>query len=1192
MESLLPSNSISMFSTTESISKEFNILDPISSFVTKAMAVQDVPYGMKDGVNYMNDNTVVLVLVAPNKGNVSVTGTFNNWANWDMNKSQDGNRFWIELSNLNSGQEYIYQFIIDGYLRIADPMSEMVVDPWNDQYISSSIYPNLISYNDTDKGIASVFQPGHSYNWQVDNFKGVPKNELVVYELLIREFTDAKSYQSVVDSMQYLKKLGINAIELMPVNEFEGNSSWGYNPTFYMAVDKAYGHRDNLKKLVDAAHQNGIAVIIDMVYNHSKDQNPMVQMYFDSNINKTSWDNPWFNQDPPMDCYGAASWGRDFDHESQFTKDFFDRVNSYWMTEYKVDGFRLDFTKGFTNVQDGNCGWDYDQSRINILTRMANKIWEVNPSAYMILEHLASDPEEDKLAEAGILLWRRVDSDYKEAISGNELESSSFARAQSDTHIAFMESHDEERIMVQNLRYGATNGSYDIKSLPTALDRIELGAAFLYTVPGPKMIWMFGEQGFDYSINHCPSDPYGTWYDEGGCRVDPKPIVWDDYMKDQNRKDVYSTISDLLNLRKDYDAFTKGFFEWDNVGQTRYIKITHNSMNIVIIGNFGTTTSSVNMSIVDGGKWYNFFDQSEYDNVGENYILAPGQWELFTSNYIPPFDDNNNSIATPSNLLATVSVSNINLSWNDNANNEIAYQVEKSTDGNNFSVIASIDANSTSFSDTNLNDGKYYYKVKATGNNNSSSDYSNISNARIGEVTGLDIYFHDQSNWGNVNVHYWNSVPDVLPTSTWPGPNMISEGDGWYKYTLEGVSSADLLFSNAGSDKTADMSRDKNGWYENGSWSDVDPRIPVDNAPIVSISPEGGSFIDGDTVPVIISATDDNDIPVIYYTIDGSTPSSSSIVYNGSFDVTSSTTINAIAYDSKDQGSSVSANIYTFSTQGGGLTVHFKNSSNWNSVNVHYWNEIPNVLPASTWPGPIMLSEGDGWYSYTFNGVTSANLLFSNFGSDQTSDSFRDKDGWYKDGTWYDSKPLTPTGLIIHFKKPTDWSSAHIHYWNTVPTSASSVWPGEQMTSDGNDWYSFTIEEATSSSFLFNDNGASQTSDLFRDSEGWYDNGWSVSSGKKLSLGDNDNISTTLYQNYPNPVVNGATSIRFDLANDSNIKIEIFDISGRFVSMPVDGKYSRGSHKVILQTSQFNSGSYFIKLKSSSNTFTKQFIVK
>jgi len=293
-----------------------------------------------------------------------------------------------------------------------------------------------------------------------------------------------------------------------------------------------------------------------------------------------------------------------------------------------------------------------------------------------------------------------------------------------------MESHDEERIMVQNLSYGASEGGYNIQDLPTALDRVALGAAFLYTVPGPKMIWMFGEHGYDYSINY-------------NGRVGNKPLVWEQYMQDQDRVDLKNTIAALLNLRKDHPVFVEGFFSWDAIGETRRINISHASMNVTIIGNFSTGTRSINPNFQHTGTWYNYFADFSISGSNKNYVLAAGQWELFTDinlplpigfGGVPTLDD-------PSNLTASANGSSINLNWLDNTTIETGYEVERSTtSGSGFAAIATLGADVTSYADTNLADGTYYYRVRAAGAGATFSNYTNEASDFVGTIAGFTVY--------------------------------------------------------------------------------------------------------------------------------------------------------------------------------------------------------------------------------------------------------------------------------------------------------------------------------------------------------------------------------------------------------------------------------------------------------------------
>ncbi len=229
--------------------------DTITFFVTAPVTVAPLPLGVKDGINYEpGDTSVTLVLFAPYKNSVAVLGDFNSWTattQYQMNRTPDSARYWIRITGLSPGTEYAYQYLIDASLKVADYMTEKVLDPDNDQYIPAATYPGLKPYP-TGKtiGIVSVLQTAKPvYNWQVTNFVRPDKRNLIIYELLVRDFVEARNWQTVKDSIAYLKRLGVNAIEVMPFNEFEGNNSWGYNTNFYFAPDKAYGTEMALKAI-------------------------------------------------------------------------------------------------------------------------------------------------------------------------------------------------------------------------------------------------------------------------------------------------------------------------------------------------------------------------------------------------------------------------------------------------------------------------------------------------------------------------------------------------------------------------------------------------------------------------------------------------------------------------------------------------------------------------------------------------------------------------------------------------------------------------------------------------------------------------------------------------------------------------------------------------------------------------------
>ncbi|MCK5781221.1 MAG: T9SS type A sorting domain-containing protein [Flavobacteriales bacterium] len=642
-------------------------------FIESTPVVEDLPSGMKDGINYYEDDDtkVTLVLHAPNKAFAYVKGDFSDWkisSEYSMkvtksDLSDSDIRYWVTINGLESGKEYAFQYVVDGEKILADPYTEKVLDPWNDQHIPAEIYPNLKPYPvGKTEGIVSVLQTGQEeYNWKNNDFVKPKKENLIIYELLVRDFVYKHSYQSLIDTLNYLERMNINAIELMPINEFEGNESWGYNPSFMFAPDKYYGTKDKLKEFIDEAHGRGIAVIIDIVMNHSFGQSPFVQLYDwhngDGQIIMDE-DSPWFNVESPN---GSYHWGADFNHESKYTKDLLDNVNKFWIQEYKVDGFRFDFTKGFTNTKGD--GWAKDNSRITILKRMYDEIVAVNPDAYVILEHLADNSEEKILAEHGMMLWGNMTHNYGEASMGfNEGNKSDLSyashvrRGWSKAHlISYSSSHDEERIAFKNSQWGNSDGSYNIKDKSTSMERMQLQALFLWTIPGPKMLWQFDEVGYDIGID----DP---------CRVCNKPIKWG-YIEDSDRIRVYNLHKAIMKLKKTEAAFSTENFILDvDNGAKKSIVLEHSDMNVVLVGNFDVKSQTVSVTFPSTGTYYEYFTGARYDisSTDQSVPLTAGAYKLYTTK----------NLDTP-NLDESISLSidEISFDKNESINNLSIYPV-------------------------------------------------------------------------------------------------------------------------------------------------------------------------------------------------------------------------------------------------------------------------------------------------------------------------------------------------------------------------------------------------------------------------------------------------------------------------------------------------------------------------------------
>jgi hypothetical protein len=707
--------------------------------VNPAVTVEAEPSGIIDGINYISNTSIILSLYAPYKKNVYVIGDFNNWIvnqNYYMKQTPDGNRWWIEIDNLTPQKEYIFQYLVDGSIRIADPYSEKISDPNNDQFISDSTYPNLIKYPaGKTTQIATVIETGQTpYQWHDSSFVPPVKSNLVIYELLMRDFLSTHDYKTLTDTLSYFKNLGINAIELMPVMEFEGNNSWGYNPDFFDAPDKYYGPKNDLKKFIDMAHQNGIAVILDIPFNDAFGSCPLVRLYWDAANNIPAANNPWFNQYPTH----PYNVGYDFNHTSMATHYFVDATTKFWLTQYHADGFRFDLAGGYTQTYNPNnvSAWQsYDQSRINNQERIANAIWKVDSSSYVILEEFVANSEEQVVTNYGMMVWDNMSSAYEQAAMGWATNPSWDLSGISYKQwgwtvpglVGYMESHDEERLMYKNLTFGNSNGSYNVKDLGTALNRIKLCDALFYTIPGPKMLWEFEELGYDYSCFYDPGlnngtggvpQPYGTDY----AKTYPKPIRWD-YQKDPRRISLFKVTKAIINLKTKYDVFNTTNFNTNLSGAIKTVSLYGSGLNVVIIGNFAVTSQNALTSVFPyTGTWYDYLSGSSVDITSAPIPLAPGEFHIYTSS----------QLTTPDTSVVTgvkgnnFSVKTFSLDQNYpnpfNPSTTIRYQISKSSIVT-LKIYDVLGREVTTLVNEKQQAGKYSVQLSATGHRLSSGVY-------------------------------------------------------------------------------------------------------------------------------------------------------------------------------------------------------------------------------------------------------------------------------------------------------------------------------------------------------------------------------------------------------------------------------------------------------------------------------------
>ena len=695
-------------------------------FTAHEIVYEALPQNVRHGINYNEDGSVTFVLYDKDKSNQRyaycyIVGDWNNWervAEGAMKRDNGSGCWWLTLDGFDADKEYRFQYRLgnppSSDIRVSDPYTEIVYDEWNDQYIDG-----VPAFPEGAKGLVSAFQINKpAYDWQHKDFKIEDRNDLVIYELLFRDFTKSMDIAGAMEQLDYISELGVNAVQIMPVQEFDGNLSWGYNPNHWFALDKAYGTREEYKAFIDECHSRGLAVIIDVVYNHATGSHPWAKMWW--NGSATAENNPFFNVLPahPYNVF------HDMNHENAMVKEHVKRSLEYLLTEYDVDGFRFDLTKGFTQKQtdpDVTAWGRYDQSRVDILKGYADHIWSVNDNAVVIFEHLSDWDEEEVLANHGMQLWRNVNHEYRSAVTGGSGNfSNMYSTKPFGGYVGYMESHDEERlcygatgssegtwgicgtitdwstdiamtqdgpfVVAKNVTFSASDefklrfagdwgrnygaaskgyvlplgkefrltsngqdmkapaaGTYDIyfceeletiymmtpgerpadpsvapgeqeDALELAMRRAGASAAFFLTVPGPKMIWQFGEIGYDYSIEH-------------NGRTGEKPVVTEEYMADPARKTLYDTYARLLEFRRENPRFfdSDAKFEWTPSGTLKTIKCTVDGKTFRVVGNFGK--SSATYTFPAESTWYDYFEGGV---ISGTITLSQGEFRLAT----------------------------------------------------------------------------------------------------------------------------------------------------------------------------------------------------------------------------------------------------------------------------------------------------------------------------------------------------------------------------------------------------------------------------------------------------------------------------------------------------------------------------------------------------------------------------------
>lgn len=748
------------------------------------------------------------------------------------------------------------------------------------------------------------------------------------------------------------------------------------------------------------------------------------------------------------------------------------------------------------------------------------------------------------------------------------------------TLLTWLDNHDFGPNNDWNARYGGSE-----ENLAACMNFMFTWRGIPVVYYGTEIQFMKGEyadihdaSGITKSIDQTGRAYYGDQFDQAPNHV------------------IYQHIKKLNAIRKAVPALQKGSWRWDGNGggnAVGYVR-KHNDSEVAVglakdgsaTFHFSGLTNGIYRDAVTGAE-------VQVNNGALSFDVTSGSAGIFVHNGPGMIGGNGvgyfQSGVGGANPVASISPSA------GHYNNPVTVVLSSSSQHEPSTIYYTTDGSTPTINSPTYT-GSFVIDTHSTVSAlavDSQGNHSGVTthSYTIGEISGLTVYFKNNDGWNTPNIYYWGVQPTgAVGDVNWPGIPMQNDGDGWYKYTLANTASANLIF-NDGNNQTDDLNRSADGWFENGVWSNTDPRTPVDLPPSVVIDVAGGNFTEGDQLSITISASDDSGVtPTIHYTLDGTAPTNQSQIYSGAIQLTATTTLRALAIDNASQSSSIASETYTFLPPAAGLAIYFK-PDGYVDPEIYFWAVTPSGASTS-WPGVTMNEEGDGWYSYTLENADCSNIIFSDNGNGQTPDLNRCGEGWYEDGIWYDQKPEPGSGLTVHFKKPSEWNTVNIHYWGVTPSSIPATqWPGPSMTSDGDDWYSFTIADASCANMVFNDNGNAQTEDLNRCSEGWYSSGWSTTSSRLRDLDQiNEDSPANQVMIYPNPSTYGRVNIDLNLSARGNYTIQVLGISGRIIE-ETHLQSTIGSQSLSLETEHWPNGIYIVQVNLLNEVIKKRLTV-
>ncbi len=454
---------------------------------------------------------------APNAASVSVIGSFNNWdaARHPLTK-ETGTGLWsADVSGAKPGDEYLY--LINGELQRRDPRARQV----------SKDETNSLIYDTT------AFDWGDTAAYR----SSALMKDLVIYQMHPGTFYDPTpadgepgTLRDAIAKLDHLKEMGVNCVLLMPVNEFPGRHSWGYNPSDLFAVENSYGGPDALKEFIKAAHERGIAVHIDIVHNHYGPDN-LGLWQFDGYGGGETKSGIYFYEDSGR---GTTPWGPRPDFSRPEVREFIADQLRMWFDEYKMDGLRWDST---VNIRASNNGADVNPDGERLLHRLAKMIRQEYPGKISVAEDSVGDPRFDSSWEyafhhgdGGGVVPQLVKH------SGAATQVDDIAR-RIDSELGFRrviytENHDETGRLNGKRRIVAEVDENDPHSL-TARRKSALALLLTLTSPGVPLVFM-GQDLLEEKEFH-----------------DSNPLDW---QRGPDAFHAFQLLKDLVHLRRNLDS--------------------------------------------------------------------------------------------------------------------------------------------------------------------------------------------------------------------------------------------------------------------------------------------------------------------------------------------------------------------------------------------------------------------------------------------------------------------------------------------------------------------------------------------------------------------------------------------------------------------------------------------------------------